>query len=97
MLTTRFIRDRQHMPSYRPPHQHWINFQREAQVNFKFKVKPYETWFNWTVAYSLNGDVVLPYGLCLPTRDKVAKDPSSITDLIRRVYGDSAESMPWVK
>ena len=91
MLTTRFIRDRQHMPSYRPPHQHWINFQREAQVNFKFKVKPYETWFIWTVAYSMNGDVVLPYGVCLPTRDKVAKDPNSITD---RVYDVSTGILP---
>ena len=97
ILTSRFIRDRQQMPSFRPPHQHWITFLREAPDRTKLKIKPYETWFNWTVAYSMNGDVVLPYGMCLPTRDKVAKDPSSITYIIRRVYGDSAESMPWVK
>ena len=97
ILTSRLIRDRQQMPSFRPPHQHWITFLREAPDRTALKIKPYETWFNWTIAYSMNSDVVLPYGMCLPTRDKVAKDPSSITDLIRRVYGKSAESMPWVK
>ena len=97
ILYTRLVAKRHLMPSSRPPHQHWIRYLREAPVRFKLNIKPYETWFNWTITYSMNGDVVVPYGMCLPTRDKVAKDPGSITDVIRRVYGESAESLPWLK
>ena len=97
ILYTRLVAKRHLMPSSRPPQQHWIRYLREAPVRFKLNIKPYETWFNWTITYSMNGDVVVPYGMCLPTRDKVAKDPGSITDVIRRVYGESAESLPWLK
>ena len=86
------------LPLFRPPKQHWIGYLREApQRNLTLRGKPYETWFNWTITYSMNGDVVIPIGMCLPTRDMVAKDPSSITNVIRRVYGKSADSMPWIK
>ena len=95
IIYTRLVAKRHLMPSFRLPHQHWIRYLREAPVRFKLNIKPYETWFNWTITYSMNGDVVKPYGMCLPTRDKVANDPSSITDVIRRVYGESAESLPW--
>ena len=57
---------------------------------------PYESWFNWTYTYSMDGDIVTPYGICLPNRDKVTNYPSSITDVIRLVYGKSAESTPWI-
>ena len=87
-----------HLPLFRPPKQHWIGYMRESPARrLKLKGKPYETWLNWTFTYSMNGDVVIPYGMCLPTRDMVAKDPSRITKVIRRVYGKSAESMPWLK
>ena len=91
------LRPSQRLPTFRPPRQHWIAYLREPPTGIKLNVKPYETWFNWTFTYSMNGDVVIPYGMCLPTKDKVAKDPSSITNLIRRVYGKSANSMPWIK
>ena len=55
----------------------------------------YNTWFNWTTAYSLNAHIARPYGICLPNREKVWKDPSSITDAIRKVYGKRADSIPW--
>ncbi|KAI0210296.1 hypothetical protein LSAT2_004969 [Lamellibrachia satsuma] len=83
------------MPSFRLHHQHWIRYLREAPVRFKLNIKPYETWFNWTITYSVNGDVVKPYGMCVPTIYNVANDPSNITDVIRRVYGESAESLTW--
>ena len=35
------------------------------------------------------------YVICIPTRNNVANNPSSITDVIRHVYGESAESLPW--
>ena len=89
------MKRKQRLPSVRPPHQHWIGYLRESPTNVNLKTKPYETWFNWTIAYTMNADVIIPYGMCLPTRDKVAKDPGSITDVIRHVYGKSADSTPW--
>ena len=95
VLYTRLVRRRHNMPSFRDRRQHWVRFLRESPIRFRLRWQPYETWFNWTITYSMDGDVVLPYGMCLPSRDKVARDPSSITDIIRRVYGKSAESTPW--
>ena len=87
------------VPSFRLPHQYWLGYFRESPSNIGHKVKQdhAKSWFNWTIAYSMNSDVVVPYGMCLPTRYKVEKDPSSITDVTRRVYGKSVMSLPWLE
>ena len=97
MFHTRHVSNRRAMPSFRLPHQHWMTYLRESPTRNAKVMTPYNTWFNWTIAYTMNADIIKPYGICLPNREKVAKDPSSITDAIRRVYGKRADSMPWVK
>ena len=84
------------VPTFRRPNQYWIEYYREAPSNIHGKVKEdhARSWFNWTIAYSMNSDLVAPYGMCLPTRHKVETDPSSITDIARRVYGKSVMSLP---
>ena len=85
------------MPTFRLPHQHWITYLREAPTrSHMFVESPHHSWFNWTFTYSMIGDIVEPYGICLPNREKVVNDSSSITDVIRRVYGKSADSLPWL-
>ena len=93
----RLIRTNRPMPSYRLPHQHWMTYLHESPTRHPRSVKPYDAWFNWTIAYSLNAHIARPYGMCLPNRETVWKDPSSITDAIRKVYGKRADSMPWAK
>ena len=85
------------LPTFRLPHQHWITFLHQAPTRtLMFVESPHHSWFNWTLTYSMIGDIVRPYGICLPNREKVVNDPSSITDVIRRVYGKSADSLPWL-
>ena len=86
------------MPTFRLPHQHWVTYLYEAPTrgHMMFVASPHNSWFNWTFTYSMIGDIVTPYGICLPNREKVVNDPSSITDVIRRVYGKSADSLPWL-
>ena len=94
---TRYLYDYSEMPTFRLPRQHWITYLHETPVQTLMTVmSPYESWFNWTYTYSMDGNIVTPYGICLPNRDKVTNDPSSITDVIRLVYGKSAESTPWI-
>ena len=88
---------KKNMPMFRLPHQHWFTYLHEApRPAGLFVESPHHSWFNWTLTYSMIGDIVKPYGICLPNREKVANDPSSITDVIRRVYGKSADSLPWL-
>ena len=97
LFHTRYINDYNDMPTYRPARQHWITFLHEAPVRSRMTVEsPYHSWFNWTYTYSMSGHIVRPYGICLPNRDKVKNDPSSITDVTRKVYGKSAASAPWI-
>ena len=85
------------MPKFRLEHQHWISYSREAPTRAGTTVRsPYAHWFNWTYSYSMKGHIVTPYGICLPNRDKIRNDPTSITDVIRLVYGKSANSTPWL-
>jgi alpha-1,3-fucosyltransferase len=96
LFHTRYARKR-NMPTFRLPHQHWITYLHEAPTQTDMFVEsPHHSWFNWTLTYSMLGDIVVPYGICLPNREKVANDPSSITAVIRLVYGKSAESLPWL-
>ena len=97
LFHTRLVGKHLPMPSFRLPHQHWITYLRESPSRNAKVMTPYNTWFNWTIAYAKNADIVRPYGMCLPNREKVAKDPSSITDAIRRVYGKRTDSIPWAK
>ena len=86
------------VPTFRRPNQYWIAYFREAPSTTHKKVKQdhAKSWFNWTIAYTMNSDVVAPYGMCLPMRHEVDKDPSSISDVARRVYGKSVMSLPWL-
>ena len=94
---TRYIYDYSEMPTFRLPRQHWITYLHEAPVQTLMTVmSPYESWFNWTYTYSMDGYIVTPYGICLPNCDKVTNDSSTITGVIRLVYGKSAESTPWI-
>ena len=95
LLNTRLALRNDALPSYRLPHQHWVAFFRESPSRISQAKKPQNTWFNWTIAYTLNADIARPYGMCLPNQDKIAKDPSSITDTIRRVYRTRTDSMTW--
>ena len=93
---TRFAKKRS-LPTFRLPHQHWITYLHEAPTRaLMFVESPHHSWFNWTLTYSMIGDIIVPHGICLPNREKVVNDPSSITDVIRRVYGKSADSLPWL-
>ena len=83
------------MPLYRLPHQHWVTYLRETPVKVRKIKQPHNTWFNWTIGYTMHADIFRPYGMCLPKRRKVKLDPSSLTDTIRRVYGNASESIPW--
>lgn len=88
---------KENMPTFRLPQQHWITYLHEAPTRTRMFVEaPHQSWFNWTLTYSMKGDIVIPYGICLPNLEKVANDPSSITDIIRLVYGKSADSTPWL-
>ena len=94
---TRYIYDYNNMPTRRPPGQHWITYLHEAPVRESMAVEsPYNAWFNWTCSYTMNADIVMPYGICLPNRDKAKNDPSSITDVARKVYAKSVDSTPWI-
>ena len=96
LFHTRYYR-KSSLPTFRLPHQHWITYLHEAPTRaLMFVESPHHSWFNWTLTYSMIGDIIRPYGICLPNREKVANDPSSITDVIRRVYGKSADSLPWL-
>ena len=95
LFHTRIAYRKDAMPSYRLPHQHWVTYLRETPSRIRGIKKPQNTWFNWTIAYTLNADIARPYGMCLPNQDKIAKDPSSITDTIRRVYRTRTDSIPW--
>ncbi|KAK2185919.1 hypothetical protein NP493_217g05022 [Ridgeia piscesae] len=83
------------LPPYRLPHQHWITYLRETPVKLPKIKQPHNTWFNWTIAYTMHADIFRPYGMCLPTRGKVKVDPSSLTDTIQRVFGNATNSIPW--
>ena len=88
---------KEEMPTFRRPHQHWITYLHEAPTAvLMFVQAPYHSWFNWTLTYSMKGDMVKPYGICLPNHEKVVNDRSSITDVIRLVYGKTANSTPWL-
>ena len=86
------------VPTFRLQHQYWVGFYRESPANIGQKSMQVhaKSWFNWTIAYTMNSDVVAPYGMCLPTRNKVETDPNSITDIARLVYGKSVMSLPWL-
>ena len=74
-----------------------MKFYEESPDKIKrFLKKPHVTWFNWTIAYTMNADIVWPYGICLPNREKIEKDPSSVTDNMRLVYGKRTDLFPWL-
>ena len=95
LFHTRLAQNNDAMPLYRLPHQHWVTFLRETPIKLVRIDKPHNSWFNWTIAYTLKADIARPYGICLPKMEAIAKDPSSITDTIRRVYRTRTDSIPW--
>ena len=49
------------MNKRRPPYQRWIFFTSETPLNNKYGIIPFNGYFNWTMTYKLDSDIVLPY------------------------------------
>ena len=92
-----YLRYEQDMPRYRLPHQKWVFFHTEAPRLNRFRyLERYHTSFNVTMTYTSDADIVQPYGICLPNRATTKKDPGSITQHIRKIYGSLTDSAPWL-
>ncbi len=96
LFHTRLAVNNNTFPSSRLPHQHWMTYLHEAPDRLRSVKTPYNSWFNWTIGYSMNADIIWPYGICLPNREKVDKTPSSVSKEIRRIYGNETGSFPWL-
>ena len=55
---------------YRPKHQIWILVQHEASWRYNYERKNMMNNFNWTMTYSKDADIPLPYGKLIPSTDK---------------------------
>ena len=95
LFHARLAIDNDTFPSYRLLHQHWMTYLHETPDRIRSVITPYSGWFNWTIAYTMNADIIRPYGICLPNQEKMAKNPSSVTKEIRRIYGKETGSLPW--
>ena len=99
MINAFYLRHDRDMPPFRLPHQKWLFYHTEAPrhdlLNFTGLIR-YHSSFNLTLTYSIDADIVKPYGVCLPNIETIKKDPSSITDYIRTVYGTLADTAPWL-
>ena len=97
MINAFYLRYQREMPKYRFPRQKWLFYHTEAPRSQRFRfLQRYHDAFNLTLTYSSDADIVQPYGICLPTRANIDRDPSSITPYIRKVYGRMADSAPWL-
>ena len=67
---------------YRPKHQVWIFMQHEASWRYKFERQNMMQNFNWTMTYSKDSDIPLPYGKLVPAFDKNVekRDYSTISE-----------------
>ena len=92
------LRLEREMPSYRLPHQKWAFYHTEAPRLNRFRdLTRYLNSFNMTIAYTHHADIVTPYGICLPDRNTIKTQPSSVTDYIRKVYGTLTDAAPWLR
>ena len=97
MINAFYLRHEREMPKFRFPGQKWLFYHTEAPRAKRFKcLQQYHNAFNMTLTYSGDADIVTPYGICLPTRANIDRNPSSITPYIRKVYGSKADSAPWL-
>ncbi|KAI0220309.1 Alpha-(1,3)-fucosyltransferase C [Lamellibrachia satsuma] len=97
MINAFHLRNERDMPAYRLPHQKWLFYHTEAPRIGRFKhLTRFLSSFNVTLTYSGNADIVKPYGVCLPNHETVKKNPSSITDYIKKIYGTLTDTTPWL-
>ena len=97
MINAFHLRNERDMPAYRLLHQKWLFYHTEAPRIGRFKhLTRFLSSFNVTLTYSGNADIVKPYGVCLPNREIIKKNPSSITDYIKKIYGTLADTTPWL-
>ena len=75
------------LPTYRIPRQKWLFHGYESPDREQWpKYGRYDGWFNVSLTYATQSDVLEPYGICF---DSLAT-PSQQNAQVRRVYGDSA-------
>ena len=55
---------------YRPSHQVWILVQHEASWRYNYERQNMINNFNWTMTYSKDSDIPLPYGKLVPSTNK---------------------------
>ena len=98
MINAFFLRYEREMPSHRLPHQKWMFYHTEAPRLNRFRyLTRYLSAFNMTLTYTHDADIVKPYGICLPDRNTIKTQPSSVTDYIRKVYGTLTDAAPWLR
>ena len=96
MINAFYLRYEHELPAYRLPHQKWLFYYTEAPRSNRFQhLARYLDSFNLTLTYSHDADIVKPYGICLPHRDTMKRDPSSVTDYIKKIYGTLTDDAPW--
>ncbi|KAI0220308.1 hypothetical protein LSAT2_028189 [Lamellibrachia satsuma] len=97
MINAFHLRNERDLPAYRLPHQKWLFYHTEAPRIGRFKhLTRFLSSFNVTLTYSGNADIVKPYGVCLPNRETIKRNPSSITDYIKKIYGTLTDTTPWL-
>ena len=98
MINAFYIQHETDMPSYRLPHQKWLFYNTEApRIYNRFQhLGRHLNSFNLTLTYTHGSDIVKPYGICLPRRHTIEKDPKSVTDYIRKIYGKLTDETPWL-
>ena len=98
MINAFYIKHETDMPSYRLPHQKWLFYNTEApRIYHRFQqLGRHLNSFNLTLTYTHDADIVKPYGICLPRRNTIKKDPKSVTDYIRKIYGTLTDEAPWL-
>ena len=97
MINAFYLNNERKMPSFRLPHQKWLFYHTEApRMNHFRHLTRYLTSFNITLTYSSKADIMKPYGACLPNRETIENDPSSVTQYIKKLYGASANTAPWL-
>ncbi|KAK2183377.1 hypothetical protein NP493_314g01006 [Ridgeia piscesae] len=97
MIDAFYLKDEREMPPFRLPHQKWLFYHTEAPRRNHFRhMTRYLSSFNITLTYSSKADIMKPYGVCLPNRETIENDPSSVTQYIKKLYGASANTAPWL-
>jgi len=85
------VRDIRDFPkqSLRLPHQIYVMFSMETPLNADFPYRKFDDFFNWTMTYRRDSDIVAPYGWV--ARELGGKPPPDVAALRRKT-----KSVAWV-